>query len=147
MVGNLGPCLDVLDGAYDDFVAYRVGLGIGSARVICVASEVLSARSVNRPTAVDLVKIVASSGFKFIRLLVRQLAAFVFDNEGSLLNRRSRKKAQASAGTSDTESSLAGHITHVRRFAPGDHWRAPVASRTRAALDRAGPSIRCLRDR
>src|SRR5262249_38502044 len=65
VVSNLGTCLNVLDGAYDDFVAYRVGLGIGPARVVCVAAEVLSARSVNRPTTVDLVKIAASSGFEF----------------------------------------------------------------------------------
>ena len=31
IVGNLGACSDVLDGAYDDLVAYRVGLGIGPA--------------------------------------------------------------------------------------------------------------------
>ena len=46
MVGNLGARSDVLDGAYDDLVAYRVGLGIGPARMICVTSKVLSARSV-----------------------------------------------------------------------------------------------------
>jgi hypothetical protein len=54
VVGNLHTWPDVLEGAYDDLVAYDVGLGIGPARMICVASEVLSARSVNRPTAVDL---------------------------------------------------------------------------------------------
>src|SRR5262249_43570570 len=125
---NLGPCLDVLDGAYDDLVAYRVGLGIGPARVICVASEVLSARSVNRPSAIDLVKISASSGFKFIGLLVREFAAFVFDNERSLLNWRCREKAQASAGTADTESSLAGHnhaSTTIRAGHPTRRGCAP----------------------
>src|SRR5262245_49398008 len=129
VVGNLGTCSDVLDCAYDDLVAYRVGLGIGSARVVCVASEVLSARSVNRPTAVDFIKIAVASRLKFIRLLARHLAPFVFDNEGSPLNLRSREKAQASAGTTDTESSLAGHITHLRRFAPVNHLGAgaPVA--------------------
>jgi hypothetical protein len=50
IVGNLGACFDVLDGAYDDLVAYPVGLGIGSARM----------------------------GLKFISLLGRKLAAFVF---------------------------------------------------------------------
>jgi hypothetical protein len=35
VVGNLGACSDVLDGAYDDLVAYRVGFGIGPARVVC----------------------------------------------------------------------------------------------------------------
>src|SRR5262249_35868211 len=64
VVGNLGPCFDVLGGTYDDLVAYRVGFGIGPARVISVASEVLSARSVNRPTAIDLVKITAASGLQ-----------------------------------------------------------------------------------
>jgi hypothetical protein len=54
VVGNLHTWPDVLEGAYDDLVAYDVGLCIGPARMICVASEVLSARSVNRPTAVDL---------------------------------------------------------------------------------------------
>src|SRR5262245_65323896 len=44
IVGNLGACSDVLYGAYDDLVAYSVGLGIGPARMICVTSEVLSAR-------------------------------------------------------------------------------------------------------
>src|SRR5438132_3175039 len=39
IVGNLGACFDVLDGAYDDLVAYPVGLGIGPARMIYVASE------------------------------------------------------------------------------------------------------------
>jgi hypothetical protein len=121
VVGNLGTCSAVLDGAYDDLVAYRAGLGIGPARVVCIAPKVLSARSVNRPTTVDLIKIAAASGFKSISLLVRQLAAFVFDNERSCLNWRCCEKAQASAGTADTESSLAAHITHVRRFALGSH--------------------------
>src|SRR5262245_10797066 len=71
IVGNLGTCSDVLDGAYDDLMAYRVGVGIGPARMICVASEVLSVLSVNRPTAVDLVKVAVASGLKFIGLLVR----------------------------------------------------------------------------
>src|SRR6266566_4515448 len=64
IVGNLGACSDVSDGAYDDFVAYSVGLGIGPARMICVASEVLSARPVDRPTAVDLAEIAVASGLK-----------------------------------------------------------------------------------
>ena len=42
IVGNLHTCSDVLDGAYDDLVAYRVGLGIGPARMICVSSQILS---------------------------------------------------------------------------------------------------------
>ena len=114
IVGNLGACSDVLDGAYDDLVAYRVDLGIGPTRMIYVTSEVLSARSVDRPTAVDLVEIAVALGLKFISLLGRKLAAFVFDNESSLRDRRCRKKAQARAGAADTESSLAGHIRHVR---------------------------------
>jgi hypothetical protein len=61
IVGDLHTCSDVLDGAYDDLVAYRVSLGVGPARMICVASEIFSARSVNRPTAVDLVKIAVAS--------------------------------------------------------------------------------------
>src|SRR5262245_38831122 len=109
VVGDLGTCSDVLDGAYDDLMAYRVGVGIGPARMVCVASEVLSARSVNRPSAVDLVKVAVPSGFNFIGLLVRELATFVFDNEGALLDQRCREKAQTGAGTADTESSLAGH--------------------------------------
>src|SRR6201997_349759 len=103
IVGNLGACFDVLDGAYDDLVAYPVGLGIGSARMIYVTSEVLSASSVDRPTAVELVELAVASGLKFIRLLGRKLAAFVFDNESSLLDRRCRKKPQARAGTANTE--------------------------------------------
>ena len=132
IVGNLGACFDVLDGAYDDLVAYRVGLGIGPARMICVTSEVLSARSVDRPTAVDLVEIAVASGLKFISLLGRKLAAFVFDNESSLLDRRCRKKAQARTGTANTESSLAGHIRQVRRLAPAQ----PTVSRVCCALGR-----------
>jgi hypothetical protein len=118
IVANLGACSDVPDGAYDDLMAYRVDLGIGPARMICVTSKVLSARSVDRPTAVDLEEIAVASGLKFIGLLGRKLAAFVFDNKSSLLDRRCRKKTQARAGTADTESSVAGHIRHVRRFAP-----------------------------
>jgi hypothetical protein len=86
--------------------------------MIYVTSEVLSARSVDRPTAVDLEEIAVTSSLKFISLLGRKLATFVFDNESPLLDRRCRKKTQASAGTADTESSLAGHIKHLRRFAP-----------------------------
>ena len=78
--------------------------------MICVTSEVLSARSVDRPTAVDLKEIAVASGLKFISLLGRKLAAFVFDNEGSLLDRRCRKKTQPGATTANTESSLVGHI-------------------------------------
>jgi hypothetical protein len=92
IVGNLDACSDVLDGAYDDLVAYIVGLGIGPARMIYVTSEVLSVRSVDRPTAVDLVEIAVASGLKFISLLGRKLAAFVFDNESSLRDRRCRKR-------------------------------------------------------
>jgi hypothetical protein len=131
IVGNLGACFDVLDGAYDDLVAYPVGLGIGPARMIYVTSEVLSASSVDRPTAVDLVEIAVASGLKFISLLGRKLAAFVFDNESSLLDRRCRKKAQARAGTADTESSLAGHIRQVRRFAPAQPHRVARLLRIR----------------
>src|SRR5262249_50334449 len=118
IVGNLGACSDVLDGAYDDLAAYRVSLGIGPARMIYVTSEVPSARSVDRPTAVDLAEIAVASGLKFIGLLGRKLATFVFDNESSLPDRRCRKKTQARAGTADTESSVACHIRRVRRFAP-----------------------------
>ena len=75
-------------------MAYRVGLGIGPARMIYVTSEVLSARSVDRPTAVDLAEIAVASDLKFFGLLGRKLAAFVFDNESSLLDRRCRKKTQ-----------------------------------------------------
>src|SRR6266404_2730842 len=88
----------------------RLGVGIGPARMICVTSEVLSAHPVDRPTAVDLAEIAVASGLKFIGLLGRKLAAFVFDNESSLLDRRCRKKTQAGARTANTESSLAGHI-------------------------------------
>src|SRR5215467_4659840 len=115
IVGNLGACPDVLDGAYDDLVAYRVGLGIGPARMIYVTSEVLSARSVDRPTAVDLAEIAVASDLKFFGLLGRKLAACVFDNESSLLDRRCRKKTQARTGTADTESSFAGHIRQPHR--------------------------------
>jgi hypothetical protein len=59
--------------------------------MIYVTSEVLSARSVDRPTAVDLAEIAVASGLKFIGLLGRKLAAFVFDNESSLLDRLSQK--------------------------------------------------------
>ena len=83
--------------------------------MICVTSEVLSARSVDRPMAVDLVEIAIASGLKFIGLLGRKLAAFIFDNESSLLDRRCRKKTQARAGTADTESSFAGHIRQPHR--------------------------------
>lgn len=84
-------------------------------------SEVLSARSVDRPTAVDLVKIAVVSGLKFLSLLSRKLAAFVFDNESSLLDRRCRKKAKARAGTADAESSLAGHIRQYDDSRPRNH--------------------------
>src|SRR5262252_9086870 len=98
-------------------ILWPIVWAIGPARMIGVTSEVLSARSVDRPTAVDLEEIAVASGLKFIGLLGRELAAFVFDNESSLLDRRCRKKAHAGAGTADTESSLACHIKHVRRFA------------------------------
>ena len=65
MVGNLSACSDVLDGPYDDLVPYPVGLGIRPARMICVTSEVLSARSVDRPTAVDLVEIAVARASSF----------------------------------------------------------------------------------
>src|SRR5262249_53056746 len=139
IVGNLGACSDVLDGAYDDLVAYRVDLGIGPARMICVTSKVLSARSVDRPTAVDLEEIAFSSGLKFTGLLGPKLAAFVFDNESSLLDRRCRKKTQARAGTADTESSVAGHIRHVRRFAPVQPHRC------RSAIDLSAITSWCAR--
>jgi hypothetical protein len=76
IVGNLAACSDVLDGPYDDLVPYPVGLGIRPARMICVTSEVLSARSVDRPTAIDLVEIAVAPGLKFIGLLGGKLAAF-----------------------------------------------------------------------
>ena len=124
IVGNLGACSDVLYGAYDDLVAYSVGLGIGPARMICVTSEVLSARSIDCPTAVDLEEIAVASGLKFIGLLGRKLAAFVFDNESALLDRRCRKKAKARAGTADTEGSLAGHMRMYDDSRPRNHIEA-----------------------
>jgi len=48
-----------------------MGLGIRPARMICVTSEVLSARSVDCPTAVDFVEITVTSGLEFIGLLGR----------------------------------------------------------------------------
>ena len=90
-------------------MAYNVGFGIGPTRMICVSTKILSARSVNRPSAVDLVKIAVASGLKSIGLLVREFATFVFDNEGALLDRRRREKAQTRTGSTDAESSLAGH--------------------------------------
>src|SRR5262249_10000486 len=98
IVGNLGACSDVLDGAYDDLVPCRVNLGIGPARMICVTSEVLSARSVDRPTAVDLEEIAVASGLKFICPLGRKLAAFVFDNESSLSDRALSQKGPGPCG-------------------------------------------------
>ena len=89
--------------------------------MICVTSKVLSARSADRPTAIDLVEIAVAPGLKFIGLLGGKLAALIFDNEGSLLDRRRRKKAQARAGTSDTESSLAGHVRQYDDSRPCDH--------------------------
>src|SRR5262249_16045091 len=71
IVGNLGACSDVLDGAYDNLVAYPVGLGIGPARMIYVTSDVLSGGSVDRPTGIDLVEIAVAPGLKFIGLLGR----------------------------------------------------------------------------
>jgi hypothetical protein len=109
--------------------------------MICVTSEVLSARSVDRPTAVDLEEIAVASGLEFIGLLGRKLAAFVFDNESFLLNRRGRKKTQARAGTADTESSVAGHIRHVRRFAPVQPHRAG------SAIDLSAIASWCARGR
>jgi hypothetical protein len=89
--------------------------------MIYVTSEVLSVRSVDRPTAVDLVEIAVASGLKFISLLGRKLAAFVFDNESSLRDRRCRKKAPSRAGAADTESSLAGHIRQYDDSRPRNH--------------------------
>jgi hypothetical protein len=113
IVGNLVACPDVLDGAYDDLVADRIGLGIGPARMIGVTSEVPSACSIDRPTAVDLVEIAVAPCLELLRLLGRELAAFVFDYEGSLPDRLRREKAKAGAGAADTERSLAGHVGNV----------------------------------
>jgi hypothetical protein len=90
----------------DDIVPYPVGLGIRPARMICITSKVLAARSVDRPTAVDLVEIAVAPGLKFIGLLGGELAALVCDDEGSLLDRCRRKEAQARAGTADTKALL-----------------------------------------
>jgi len=136
MVGTLGACSDALDGPYDDLVAYPVGLGIRPARMICVASEVLSARSVDRPTAVDLVEIAVAPGLKHIGLLGRELAALVFDDERSLLDRRRRKEAQAGAGTAAIVGKL---LRVVKRFVISaarfrDVTPSAAASRIRAPL-------------
>ena len=139
IVGNLHTWPDVLEGAYDNLVAYDVGLGIGPARMICVSSEILSARSVNRPTAVDLVKITVASGLKFIGLLGRQLTALVFDDKGALLDRRCSEKAKTGEGSADTESSLAGHSyasTTIRGGQPAGERAAHLWAQT--ALDRSG---------
>jgi hypothetical protein len=56
-----------------------MGLGIRPARMICVTSEVLSARSVDCPTAVDLVEITVTSGLEFIGLLGRKLSGGVWE--------------------------------------------------------------------
>jgi len=86
-----------------------MGFGIGSARMIGVASEILAGRPVDRPSTVDLVEIAVATRLQLFGLLGRELAAFILDDEGALLDRRCCEEAEPGARAADTKGMLAGH--------------------------------------
>ena len=77
--------------------------------MICVACEVLAARSVDRPPTVDLVEIAVAARLDLFSLRGGELAAFVFDDKGSHLDRRCSKEPKPGTGAADTKSLLTGH--------------------------------------
>ena len=108
-VGDFVAGFDGLDGAQEDLVADPVRLGIRPARMIGVAAEVPAGRSVDRPPAVDLVEIAVAARLQLVGLRGRELAAFVFDDKGTLFDQRGCKEAEPGAGAADTKRRLAGH--------------------------------------
>jgi hypothetical protein len=91
-VGDFVARVNVLDGAQDDLVPDRAGFSVRPARMICVACEVLAARSVDHPPTVDLVEIAVAARLELFSLRGRELAAFVFDDKGTRLDRRCSKE-------------------------------------------------------
>ena len=90
-------------------MADPVGLGIRPARMIGVTGEIPAGRSVDRPPAVDLVEIAVAARLQLVGLRGGELAALVFDDKGTLPDRRGCKQAEPGAGTADTKRLLAGH--------------------------------------
>ena len=105
IVGDLVARMDRLDRADQDLALLNIGFGVRPAGMVDVARDVLAARSVDRPTGVDLEQIL---GVKLIRDLVGQHAADVSDNEASLADELGGEQAQACFGTADAERPTRG---------------------------------------
>src|SRR4051812_31680899 len=125
IIGDLFTRLNVLDGANEHLaIASPVGLAIGAARVISVASNVLATRSVDGPAAVDLVQIFGVLRLHRLGLLVVEAAAGIFNDEGSLRDRCGSEQTQAGAGTADTKRfSLTWHASQLHADSQQSHWR------------------------
>src|SRR4029079_6745957 len=109
VVSDLVARLDVLDGAQEDPVSDRAGLGVGPARMIGIATQVPSGRAIDRPAAVDFVEIAVAARLQHVGLLGRELATLVLDNKGPFLDRRGCKEAEPGTRTAETKRWLARH--------------------------------------
>src|SRR5215211_1135383 len=120
IIGDLLARFDVLDGTDEDLALARVGLAIRPARMIGVASDVLAARPVNGPAAVELVKILGVFRLHRLRLLVVETASGIFDDEGMLRDRFGSEQTEAGAGAADTKQFFL--TRHARELHADSHW-------------------------
>src|SRR3954470_13364344 len=124
IIGDLFTRLNVLDGANEHLaIASPVGLAIGAARVISVASNVLATRSVDGPAAVDLVQIFGVLRLHRLGLLVVEAAAGIFDDEGTLRDWCGSEQTQPGARTAATKRFLlTRHASQLHADSQRGNW-------------------------
>src|SRR5262249_50544014 len=105
VVCDLFARLDAPDRAQKNAVAARVGFGVRPARVVGIATEIAARRAIDRPTAVEFIKVYCTTRLKLCGLFGRQQSAGVIDDELALLDLRGGKEAESCPRTADTEWS------------------------------------------
>ena len=94
-------------------------LGVRSAGMVGVASEVPAGRAIDSPAAVDFVEIAIAARLEDVGLLGREFAALVVDDEAAPLDRLGGEQAEPGAGAADTEGLLAGHTLEFTTIRAG----------------------------
>ena len=95
VISDLVAGMDHLDGAQDDLPFAPVQLGVWPAGMVGITRDVLPARAVDGPAAVDLVEIPAATGLELFGLFIRQPTPLIFRYESTLLDRVGREQAKA----------------------------------------------------
>ena len=99
--------------------------------MICVACEVLAARSVDHPPTVDLVEIAVAARLELFSLRGRELAAFVFDDKGTRLDRRCSKEPKPGRERPTRKACLRG----ISGIYNDSYWRQDALFPIRAPGD------------